>query len=108
MHKVVTAKNVSVYLSLISTGATVNTGIKGVKVILSNDQVLSFPNQTIDVDVSDNGYEYTAFITLTKENLALLKKYTVVKWKLYIYEGSQDPTDAEAFRIMVNCMDGMK
>jgi hypothetical protein len=102
--KVISKRGTTYYLSLTAPGSTANVGIKGVKIILSNKQILSFPAAKIDVDVSNGSYSYSAFITLPQDKLMLLKKFRVLKWKLYIYENEQLDTQAERFRNYVNCI----
>ena len=108
LTKVVSKKSAVYYLSLTADGSTVNVNIKGVKIILSNKQVLSSPSEEIDVKVSDNGYTYSAFIRLQPDKLSLLKKFKINKWQLYVYDSEQSEADAEAFRNMVNCIVGLK
>lgn len=106
--KVISKTDTRYYLSLEAKGSTLNIAERGVKIILSNNQILSFPESKIDVDVSSGEYEYSAFIRISSEKLAILKKNKILKWKLYIYDNEQDDGDAELFRNWLNCMTTMK
>lgn len=110
LDKVISKNKAVFYLSLYANGYTINLGEKGVKIILSNKQIISFPNEKIEVDISEggNGYRYSAFITIPPDKMPLFKKYKITKWQLFIYAESQSDFDAEAFRNMVNCMAGLK
>ena len=104
--KVISEKNnqTAYYLSLSATGLTFNVNTKGVKIILSNGQIVSFPAEKIEVSLNDNGYNYSCFIQLTKDKIEILKKFKIKKWQLYIYENEQDEIEAEEIRIMLNCL----
>lgn len=110
LTKVIDKKKVTYYLSLYAKGSTLNTGEIGVKIILSNNQIISFPNAKIDVDIPRNGsgWNYSTFITILPDKLQLLKKFKILKWKLYIYDESQDDYIAEVFRKRVNCIAWIK
>lgn len=97
------------YLLLKSGGSTISVFKKGVKLILSNNQVVSFPNEDIDQKVSENGeIEYSAFVIITPAVLSLLKKYNISGWKLYVYEGWQDDATASILRAQINCLSSQK
>lgn len=106
LTKVIDKKRTTYYLSLSAEGSTLNIGEIGVKIILSNNQIISFPNAKIDVDVPSNGsgWRYSAFINVLPDKLQLLKKYKIIKWQLFIYNGSQDDYDAAEFIKLVNCI----
>ena len=109
IEKVIQKGVATYYLSLRSLGVSVSVHEKGVKIILSNKQILSFPNERIDVEVDEKGgFDYSAFIILTSANIQLLKKYKILKWRLYIYDDFQYEEEAEALRNMINCMSNLK
>jgi hypothetical protein len=58
----------------------------------------------IDVDATENGFEYTAFIPLINSDLKLLKSKKISKIKLYIFEQSMSEDDANMFIQDVNCI----
>jgi hypothetical protein len=73
--------------------------------ILTNGQKVSFPDADIDDKVSDNGgFEYSIFLTVNPDKLALFKKYGIKKWQLYVYDNDQPIEDAEAIRLALNCI----
>ncbi|WP_313515557.1 hypothetical protein [Sphingobacterium sp.] len=89
------------YLSLHTTGSTVNVGERGVIILFDDGTKLSKPNVEIDVDASEHGFEYSAFITLTSNDLIALKSKKINKYRLYIYDNTIDQNFAEKFRIYV-------
>ena len=104
-EKVISKTATSYYLSLYSKGKTISSATKGVKIILSNNQILSFPTEKISLDASRvDGYSYRAFIKLDAATLQLIKKYQIRKWRLYIYDNEQTTEEAELFRNMINCI----
>ena len=108
LTKIINTKGAVYYLSLEATGSTAKVKVKGVKIILSNRQTLSFASEKIDVDVSDDGYKYSAFIRLTADKLVLFKKYGVLKWQLFIFDEEQSENDMNDFKSLVNCIVSMK
>lgn len=110
LTKVIDKKKVTYYLSLNAEGSKLNSGEIGVKIILSNDQIISFPNERIKVDVPHNGsgWNYSTFITILPDKLQLFKKHKIMRWKLYIYSESQSDYEAEEFRKLVNCLAWVK
>ena len=106
LTKIVKAKKVIYYLYLKATGYSASFAEKGVKIILSDKQILSFPDEEIDLKIDEDGsrYVYSAFIRLPIEKINLLKKYGVVKWKLYVYESGYSEDETTEFMAQVNCL----
>ena len=77
----------STYIYISVVGYTVNTSIKGVKILLENNQKLSWPEADVDVDVNYNAeYVYSSFIKLNKNEISKLKENHITDVRLYIYD----------------------
>lgn len=91
------------YLSLKTYGSTAVVDGTGVIIILSNGQKIK-KNTEIDVEVSDGGgFEYSAFIPLNKNDIALLSKYAVDDFKLYIFENTRK-LNGDVYKEYFKCM----
>ncbi|MDF2552852.1 MAG: hypothetical protein K0R77_2127 [Chryseobacterium sp.] len=91
------------YLSLKTYGSTPVVDGTGVIILLTNGQKIK-KNTKIDVEVSDSGnYEYSAFIPLNKNDIALLSKYVVDDFKLYIFENTQK-LNGEIYKEYLKCI----
>lgn len=91
------------YLSLRTYGNTVNVNESGV-IILFEDGTKWNRASKIDVESDSNGYEYSAFITLTSADLITFSTKKIKKFRLYIYDETINPSDAEKFRIYTQCI----
>ncbi len=81
------------YLSVYSnTGSSIYTG-KGVSLILSNGQIISFPSEEVDYSYIGSNFYSKCFIRLSEENIQLLKLNGIKYYKLYIIEGSPKKYD---------------
>lgn len=101
--KHVKGKVVSYTLALTSYGSSVVVDGEGVKIILSNGKMLSYPKEKIKVDVGGNaGYIYRAFINLHAKDFETLKKEKIIKWQLYIFNNQQSDNIAEDIKAMAN------
>jgi hypothetical protein len=101
---------VTSYLSLHTTGSTLSIGEKGVYILLDDGQKIIKANENIDSEFepehyygSDN-YEYSAFISLTKDELDLLTKHSIKKFKLYIYEQSVSQVNQDEQKELTKCL----
>lgn len=108
LTKVISEKGATYYLSLNAKGSMPSIGQAGVKVILSYNQMLSFPTAEIDIAVAESGYEYSAFIPLNADQLETLTKFKVLKWRLYVFDQDQSSEDGWRFKDQVNCLVKMK
>lgn len=84
------------YLFLRTTGLTLNVREKGVIVLFSDGTKWSRDTK-IDVDSSDSGWEYSAFIPIRQTELNMLCDKTISKFRLYIYDKTVGPTEASRF-----------
>ena len=77
---------VTIYMSLKVNGSTLNLNGKGVILLLEDGSKINLPNETIEANVSDYGWEYTAFFSLSDENINKLKASPITDYRLYIYD----------------------
>lgn len=89
------------YLSLHTTGSTVNVKERGVIILFEDGTKLSKPNIEINVKAGDRGFNYSAFFSLTSNDLIALKSKKIKKYRLYIYDNTIDQNFADKFRIYV-------
>lgn len=80
------------YLSIKTTGATLNLNESGVYLLMSDGQKIIRKEEKIDVEYESgkyygpNDYEYSAFFSLTKDEMEYLSKVSIKKFRLYIYD----------------------
>jgi hypothetical protein len=91
------------YLSLTAMGLTPVVDGKGATILFEDGKKWS-KSVTIDVDASENGFRYSAFIPLNKADLNLLKSKKISKFKLYIFEQTLFESDSNGFIQDVNCI----
>lgn len=96
-------KNPRYYLLLSTIGRTVVVDGKGAFILFEDEGKWS-KSVRIDVDATENGFEYTAFIPLTNADMKLLKSKKISKFKLYIFEQYMSENDANMFIQDVNCI----
>nr|DAS88617.1 MAG TPA: hypothetical protein [Caudoviricetes sp.] len=88
--KIVKNKIPNFYMQINTTGSTLNVGKKGLIVLLDNGTKIQKPNAKIDVSTtsSGGGYVYSAFVSLTKNDISLLKQHNITAARLYIYDSN--------------------
>jgi hypothetical protein len=91
------------YLSLNAKGNTVNVNQKGVTVLFQDGTKWTKACK-IDVQAGYSGYDYSAFITLTKNDLITFSTKEIKKFRLYIYDTEINPSDASKFRMYTECI----
>jgi len=94
------------YLSLLTYGQTVTVDGTGV-IILFSDGTKWNKESKIDVDATENGFRYNAFIPLTTSDLELFTSKTINKFRLYIYDEEIEPIDAKKFTIFLKCIQSL-
>lgn len=95
------------YLSLQTKGATLNTNIKGVYLLFTDGKKWIKMNEAVDLDY-DEGYNYSAFIRLSSEDLKLFQTKKVSRFRLYIYDGNVSYSDSERFILQTNFIQKLK
>lgn len=104
LYKIVKNSKVVYYMGLSAYGLTVNIGISGVIILFEDGTKMNKPSEEIDVDTSDSGFEYSAFITLTEAEVQMLSAKKIKKYRLYIYDGEVNSEDANQFAEYVKCI----
>jgi hypothetical protein len=95
------------YLSLRTTGSTVNVNETGV-IILFQDGSKWTRASKIDVDAGSTGFDYSAFITLTPADLITFSTKKIKKFRLYIYDEEVNSSDADIFKLYTECIKNSK
>jgi len=103
LYKYAKKGKVNYYLSLRTTGSTLNVNEAGV-IILFTDGTRFSRNIKIDVEADKDGYEYSAFIPLVAADLIAFSTKTIKKFRLYIYDESINNVEADKFKIYVKCL----
>lgn len=85
--KVTKDKISNIYMAINESGQTLNVGKKGLILLLENGKKIERPNAKIDVKAERSNYVYSAFIELSKAEIALIIKNKITDDKLYIYDG---------------------
>lgn len=93
------------YLKLKAHGASVVVDGIGAQVIFKDKSKWS-KNVKIDVDVSYDydGYEYTAFIPLSSNDIQTFKSKEIEKFRLYIFDSYIINEDGKQFQEEFNCL----
>ena len=89
------------YLDLMTQGSTVFVGWKGAILLFTDGTKMKKPNAEIDIEISDYGYRYTTFISLSHADLKVLASKTIDKFRLNIFDGEVNSKDAKMFKIYV-------
>jgi hypothetical protein len=78
------------YMYLRTIGYTANVNKTGVIILLKGGKKIEKPNEKVEVDVNKygDGYVYSALLSLTKEDIELLKDNDMTDYRLFIYDGS--------------------
>lgn len=104
LYKSIINGKVSYRLGLRSYGSTVNVGQKGVYIIFDNGTKLNKPSAEIDVDVSEHGYCYSAYITLSSLEVKMITEKRIKKYRLFIYDTNVNAGFAEKFTCFAKCI----
>ena len=104
IYKRIQNGNITYNLSIRTIGSTVNVGESGVIILFEDGTKINKPEEEIDVDSDENGFEYSAFITLSQSDLQTLKTKNIRKYRLYIYDEEINPGEANKFKAYVNCI----
>jgi hypothetical protein len=95
------------YLSLRTNGSTLTLNGTGV-IILFQDGTKWTKASKIDVDAGSNGFDYSAFITLTPTDITTFSTKEIKKFRLYIYDKEVNSSDANRFRLYTECVKNAK
>ena len=103
IYKYITSESTEYYLSLNTTGSTVVVDGTGVIILFTDGSKMTKPDE-IGVKAGSNGFNYSAFISLTQEDLDVLSTKQIKKFRLYIFDQKVEPFEGEEFTNFVKCM----
>ena len=95
------------YLSLKTTGITVNVNESGV-IILFTDGTKWTRSSKIDVEAGSDGFDYSAFITLSSSDITTFSKKKIKKFRLFIYDEVVSSSDGDRFKLYTDCIKNAK
>ena len=107
IYKNISKTETKYYLGLRTTGSTVVVDGKNVIVLFTDGTKWANPEK-INVKAGKNGFDYSAFIPLTKDDLLVFSEKTIKKFRLYIFDKEVNLGDAEKFLAYVNCIKDAK
>ena len=91
-------------LSLSTVGQTYNFGKKGVMIVFTDGTRWQRKTTPIMVDQEAGGYQYSAHLALTDEDIALFSERTIDEFRLSIYDRDVTDAEAEMFAEQVGCL----
>ena len=97
--KYINKNKATYYIDLMTQGRTVFVGWKGAILLFTDGTKMKKPNAKINIEVSDYGYRYTAFIPVTQADLKVLSSKNIDKFRLSIFDGPLSPKDAGMFKV---------
>ncbi|WP_379963923.1 hypothetical protein [Epilithonimonas sp. UC225_85] len=74
------------YLSVSVPGYSYSSNEKGLYLKFSDGSFFKKPMATVDSEASSNGYIYTSFISLTKDDIQILKTKEIIAKKVGTYQ----------------------
>lgn len=92
------------FLSMTTYGSTLSVRENGVIVLFEDGTKLSKPMAKIDVEIDNNGFKYSAFMSLTEIELSAFIAKKIKKFRLYIYDKDVDQSFAQKFTYYVKCV----
>lgn len=105
IYKNINQSDTTYYLSFETTGVgePIVDG-KGVIILFENGSKLEKPNEEIDVKVGQKDYVYSCFIKLTKQDLDLLRKNNISKYRLYIFDAKLSQYESIRLQNYIDCI----
>lgn len=91
------------YLSLSTNGSTIVVDGIGAKILFTDGTKWS-KNIKIDVDAGNDGFNYSAFIKLTPQDLKIFSTKKISQFRLYIFDQKITKDESEEFKNYVNCI----
>lgn len=77
---------------------------KGVNILLSNNVKISFPNQNIDVEATEKGFVYSAFISITNKQFNDFKENEITDFKVYAYSKEVNKDNRKVLKRYLKCL----
>jgi len=110
-EKVINNTKTSFYLWLRAFGLTHTNG-EGVIIIFDDGTKWSKPTQKINVTTGPpndwNAYEYSAFISLTSNDLKILSTKKISQYRLYIFDNALGSKSSEEYMLYIKTIMTMK
>lgn len=104
VYKIIKNSDTTYYLRLTSYGSTVNVDGKGVIILFDDGTKFEKPNAKIDVEVGKKDYDYSCFISLTKDEVKLFATKKISKYRLYIYDTTINSFTSESLMNYFTCL----
>lgn len=108
LHKNIEDGKACYMLHLRTYGTRPHARVKGVSVYLSNGSRIYRNNAVIQFQETKHGYEYSASIKLSSDELEKLLNSTISKHQLYIYSLKLPQDIAHRFRMLTKCLTKME
>ena len=79
---------------------------KGVILLLNDKTKINLPDVDVDCKVNSkgDGYEYSSFIELSKEQIEILKVKEIDKIRLYIYDSDLNGSTSTKLKEYLKCL----
>jgi len=88
-----------------ASGSTLNTNIKGVIILFKDGTKIERPNEIINVNsATGTGWEYSAYMHLTKEEEAQFLISPMTDYRLYIYDATVTNYAGKIYQKILNCI----
>ncbi len=99
------ASYASYYLYIITIGSILTVGGDGVILLLDDKTKIVKPDQEVHVRVTeDYGYKYSSYISLTNEDIEILKSKSIDKFRLYIYDKDLSSVTSNSIQMYIQCL----
>ncbi len=95
-------KGISTYYLYLSNGDVSPIFDRGVIILLANNHRINKPLTKVSSSVISYGYSVSALVTLNTNDIALLKKYSITNFRLYI--GDLKVDDGDKYKTLFNCL----
>lgn len=90
------------YLALSTEAALYDVPQRGITILLTKNRRISKPKQKVTIEIEKNGFVATSFISLSAQDILMLRNYGITDFELYIHRDS-NPLP-ERFRQYFNCL----
>jgi len=100
-------KKISYFLVLSTIGKSVTVTGTGA-IILFDDETKWSKEVKVEVKAGQNEFEYSVFINLTPKDLEIFSTKVIKKFRLYVFDQEIKLSDAEEFRLYVQCLKDLK
>jgi hypothetical protein len=102
-QKTVTKTVIYYFVSLRAKGSIAVVDGKGITVLFTDGSKWTDAS-SVDVKAASNGFEYSAFIALSKEDVDLFASKKINKYRLYTFDTEIAMADAIKFQAYMKCL----